>query len=155
MPPLCAERCQQRRIWESNLNLRKAQSASARRPLFRAGWDFEFLSLALELIGQPRQFVSRWIVPRQALCQPQAGFGFVPEISGIHRCIPVVAAPGSDCFQGKRQHTFRSDRDHRLSEAVVKFVPFRVLAIQLAVIFRRCSCAKRNRSGFDPFVLRK
>jgi hypothetical protein len=42
--------------------------------------SFELLGLALEIFGKFHELRSRWVVPRQTMGQPQASFGFVPEI---------------------------------------------------------------------------
>jgi hypothetical protein len=65
------------------------ERALAPRRLFRTSGDFEFRGLPLKLFGKLYELSSRWIVPRQALRQPQAGFGFIPEIDRVHRCIPL------------------------------------------------------------------
>jgi hypothetical protein len=53
------------------------------------GARLEFLGLPLKLFGKLHKFASRRIIPRQALRQPQTGFGLIPEIYRVHRCIPA------------------------------------------------------------------
>jgi hypothetical protein len=49
--------------------------------------SFELLGLALEILGEFHELSSRRIVPRQTMGQPQASFGFVPEICRIQLSI--------------------------------------------------------------------
>jgi hypothetical protein len=70
-------------------SLLRRKSQSACRRSFCTGTGFDFLGLSLELFGKLHEFLSRRIIPRQFFRQPQTGFGFIPEIYRVHRCIPV------------------------------------------------------------------
>ena len=87
----------------------EARSASACWRLSRRG--FEFLGLPPKLFGKLHELSSRRIVPRQALRQPQTGFGFIPEIC---RTPPLARV---SCVERKREHASRRDEDHRLSRS--------------------------------------
>lgn len=91
------------------------KTASTWTRLLRRG--FEFLCLPLKLFGEFHELSSRRIVPRQALRQPQTGFGFIPEIGRVHRASPCLHGHwvASDCIERKRKHASRRDEDHRLS----------------------------------------
>jgi len=101
------------------LTERKDKESSAHRPLFRARRNIEFLGLPLKLFGELQQLSARRIVPRQALRQPQTGFGFIPEICRVHRASPCGTPPLARVsrVQRKREHASRRDEDHRLSRS--------------------------------------
>lgn len=57
----------------------------SRSPCRRSFCGFELLGLPLELFGKLHELPSRRIIPRQPLCQPQTGLGFISEICRVHR----------------------------------------------------------------------
>jgi hypothetical protein len=72
-------------VFEKTRFARSGQVPHDRRLL---GTGAEFASLPPKLFGKVHKFASRRIIPRQALCQPQTGFGFIPEICRVHDCTP-------------------------------------------------------------------